>query len=96
MATTDNVRRLDDAMTDRGQPIPISLEDKRRQAEESRNEVLDRLAVVRLSKRKNAEQREALDHHDFILSEEEAQLEGVADAMLTTIHAFDRIGQGRV
>lgn len=95
MTTSDNVSRLDSAMAERNQPAPINLADLRREVEGRRGQVLDRLAVVRVAKAKNAEQRAALDDHDAALSSETVDLEAMADAMLNEMHAFDRMMQGR-
>lgn len=96
MTTADNVRRLDDAMAERGQPIPISTAEMRQSHEDHRNAVLDRLAVVRTGILKDDQQIADLQDHKAALLAEAKQLEAIADAQLTTIHAFDRIGQGRV
>ena len=96
MTTTDNVRRLDDAMAERGQPIPISKAALYEEATARRSEVLDRLAVVRMAKQKNISQIVNLEAANADLDDEQRELEMLADAMLSEIHAFDRIGQGRV
>lgn len=93
---TDNIRRLDDAMAERGQPIPISKSEMRAKAEADRNIILDRLAVVRTCILKDDQQIADLQDHKAALLAEQAELEQIADAQLTTIHMFDRIGQGRV
>jgi hypothetical protein len=49
MTTTDNVARLDDAMAERNQPAPINLADLRKEVQTRRDQVLDRLAVVRIA-----------------------------------------------
>lgn len=95
MTTADNVARLDDAMAARNQPAPISAAALRKEVEGRRDQVLDRLAVVRVAKAKNAEQRAALDDHDAALASETRDLEAMADAMLNEMHAFDRMIQGR-
>lgn len=96
MTSADNIRRLDDAMSDHGQPLPINKADLRAEAEARRSTVLDRLAVVRVNKTRNGEQIADLQDQNIALDAEAAELEMLADAMLSEIHAFDRIGQGRV
>lgn len=93
---TDNIRRLDDAMAERSQPIPINKAALYEQAMARRGEVLDRLAVVRIAKQKNIAQIVNLEAANADLDDEQRELEMLADAMLSEIHAFDRIGQGRV
>lgn len=93
---TDNIRRLDDAMAERGQPIPINKAALYEQAMARRSEVLDRLAVVRIARQKNIAQIVNLEAANADLDDEQRELEMLADAMLSEIHAFDRIGQGRV
>lgn len=94
MTTADNIRRLDDAMSERAQPLPISTADMRAKHEAERNTVLDRLAVVRAGTIKVDQQIADLEDHKEALLAEARQLERIADAQLTTIHEFDRIGQG--
>lgn len=95
MTTADNVARLDEAMAERNQPAPISMMELRKEVQGRRDQVLDRLAVVRVAKVKSAEQRAALDDHDAALDSETRDLEQMADAMLNEMHAFDRLMQGR-
>lgn len=96
MTSTDNIRRLDDAMVERGQPIPINKAALYEEATARRGEVLDRLAVVRMAKQKNVAQIVNLEAANADLDDEQRELEMLADAMLSEIHAFDRIGQGRM
>lgn len=95
MTVAENISRLDDAMAGRNQPAPINAADLRNEVQGRRDQVLDRLAVVRVAKAKNAEQRAALDDHDEALTSETRDLEAMADAMLNEMHAFDRMMQGR-
>ena len=95
MTTADNIRRLDDAAADRHQPLPIDKNALHKEAIARRETVLDRLAVVRVSKARNVEQIIAIEENSAALNAEQLELEQLADAMLSEIHAFDRIGQGR-
>ena len=95
MTAADNVTRLDDAMTERHQPIPINKAALHAEVRKRRDDVLDRLAVVRVSKQKNEAQIAALQEDIAQLNEEAHELELLADAMLTEMHAFDRMMQGR-
>lgn len=95
MTAAANVSRLDDAMTERKQPLPINMADLKAEVEKRRDTVLDRLAVVRVNKQKNDQQVADLNDNSAALQAEASELEMMADAMLSEVHAFDRLMQGR-